>query len=90
MEKNTGPVLACSNKGHRLCGLNSNTIECTEGIVSFIGTEKFLPLGIWSTVLTMAMGSFTKAVSLPMRGFGTEARNMGRGPGLIKMGRGKR
>jgi hypothetical protein len=33
----------------------------------------------------MAMGSFTKGVSSRMRGFGTEGRNMEKGPGLIRM-----
>lgn len=90
MEKNTGPVLACSNKGHRLCGLNSNMIKCMEGIASFIGKEKSLSLEIWSTILTMATVNFTKGVSLRMRGFGTEARNMARVPGMIMTGRAER
>jgi hypothetical protein len=85
MEKNTGQVLACSNKELRLYGPNSDTIKCTEGTVSFIGMEKFLPLEILWTIFTMAMGSFTKGVSSRMQGFGTEERNMERGPGLIRM-----
>jgi hypothetical protein len=89
MEKNTGPALACSNKGLRLYGPNSNTIKCTEGTVSFIRKEKFLPLEILSTILTMAMGNIIKGVSSRMRGFGTEGRNMERGPGLIRMVRAK-